>query len=612
MTQEELQMMTSDEVLIKWRVAGSNLERLQQEKDSLSNQLNQLEKDLTDWDGAKTLLELLKNYKLEKRKDFILKVINQAMRDVFQENYRIDILPKDMKGKSAASTQKYDIVFLHNDIEIAKNDELLSSNGGGVLSIASLFFKILIGYLYSKNKFYIFDESLSQVSPQYRERLSLFLKEFCRTYGFTLVVVSQTEELEKHADIVYEVDASVDRNRVPLLKIANVQGEEPKEDFFYSRIKNFQSIKNLDFAYKGFTIIRGPNNSGKSASLRAIDAILFNNFKKDLYPRKNPNGGRLQTEIFFGYQGKKGESPKEIGLTFKRNKVMFTIEGEEYFGKSLAADKLKEAVEDIGFRYIDTKKMYKNFKGPLKEQTERIAFTSQHDGLFLIGAKTSDSEKIFSFLFNTENIALAIQESKESMQEFSKLHREIQESLIEVDTNLRKIALEIDYFLKIYYMLLVREFHNIEEKQYLLARSVETTKEMLVKVEQFVYLVESANWLQYSGDVLIENANKIEHNSRNQDLVQELLKKVQYYDDCTKVIDLANAKLRYSNELNSLNDIIPKIEALVLVDRWVSIDSQLQTLQTSTTGINALISDLDEEYHLQTCPHCSGLGVSVI
>ena len=127
------QDLTSNEALIKWRVAQSKVDNLNQEKEQKLNELAGYIKDLNDWDGAKTLLELLKNYKLEKRKDFILKIINQAMKDVFQENYRLDIIPKEMKGKSAASTQKYDIVFFHNDIEIAKNDELLSSNGGGVL-----------------------------------------------------------------------------------------------------------------------------------------------------------------------------------------------------------------------------------------------------------------------------------------------------------------------------------------------------------------------------------------------------------------------------------------------------------------------------------------------
>ena len=612
---EQAEQTTSNEALIKWRVAGSNQDRLQIEKDQLLENIKKTEKDLVDWDGAKTLLELLKNYKLEKRKDFILKVINQALADVFQENYKLDILPKDMSGKSAASTQKYDIIFYHNNIEIAKNDELLSSNGGGVLSIASLFFKLLIGYLYSKNKFYIFDESLSQVSPQYRERLSLFLQEFCTMYGFTLVVVSQTEELERHADIVYEVNSEVSSSLVPVLKIDDVHyadGERPTENYFYSRIKNFQSIVNLEFIFKGFTIIRGPNNSGKSASLRAIDSILFNNFKKDLYPRKNPGGKKLTTELFFGYQGELDTDPKEIGLTYKRDKVMFTIEGEEYFGKSLAADKLKEAVEDIGFKYIDVKASFKSFKGPLKEQTERIAFTSQHDGLFLIGAKTSDSEKIFSFLFNTENIALSIQEAKESLQEFNKLHKEMQLSLLQVEADLRKVALEVDYFIKLYYSKLIQEFNSIIANKYTLSMASEYTEELINKVSQFTGLADGITWLEQTETSITLQRNKILHNIQQGDLIDLILTKIKTFDECTKLIDLTESKVNITMELDTINKLLPAINNINSIDYWVTLSDQLQALAGSKLLLTEAEVDLTKEYQLTTCNRCNGLGVEAL
>ncbi len=606
------QEITSNEALIKWRVAGSNKDRLQNEKDTMTQRLDQLETDLVDWDGAKTLLELLKNFKLEKRKDFILNIINQAMADVFQEDYRIDILPKDMKGKSAASTQKYDIIFYHNGIETAKNDELLSSNGGGVLSIASLFFKLLIGYLYSKNKFYIFDESLSQVSPQYRERLSLFLKEFCTNYGFTLVIVSQTEELERHADIVYGVDSSIGKNKVPILKIDETyyaEGEPPKEDFFYSGIKNFQSIVNLDFRFKGFTIIRGPNNSGKSASLRAIDSVIFNNFKRDLYPRKNPGGKKLTTEVFFGFQGKAGTAPKEIGLTYKRDKVMFTIEGEEYFGKSLAADKLKEAVEDIGFKYIDVKASFKSFKGPLKDQTERIAFTSQHDGLFLIGAKTSDSEKIFSFLFNTENIALSIAEAKESLQELNKQHRDIQIVLTQTEDSLRKATLEVDYYIKIYYSTLIQEFTYTGEQKYMLAKTAEHVEELYTRINQFTQLSDGIDWLEQTSSSLANNSNKILHNNSQQNIIESLLEKIHNYTECEQLITLGNSRLHVRDRLNQIDKIIPLMENIQSIDYWVNVSDRMDSLKTSQLELMDQEKELSKEYQLQECSHCAGFGV---
>jgi len=604
--------MKSNEALINWRVATTNEEKIEQEIKQLKITLQDLEKSTTNWNKAKVLLELLKNYKLEKRKDFILSVINSAMRDIFQADYRLDILPKEMKGKSAASTQKYDIIFYQNGIEIAKNDELLTSNGGGVLSIASLFFKILIGYLYSKNKFFIFDEALSQVSPQYRERLSLFLKEFCERYDFTLVIVSQTEELEIYADLVYEVYSETDQLGVPVLKIKPIQQDIPQENYFYVGIKNFQSVVNQTFVFKGFTIIRGPNNSGKSATLRAIESLIFNNFKTDIYPRKNPGGRKLTTEITFGFKGEEGIQSKEIGLKYKSGKVMFIIEGEEYFGKSLAADKLKEAVEEIGFRYIDTKQMYKNFKGPLKEQTERIAYTSQYDGLFLIGSKTSDSEKIFSFLFNTENIALAIAQAKEGIQERAKEYKVTQEELQEKEEQLQIIKIQVKLFLTMYYLNLIEEYiANLEQLSYLKAQQ-NYLDQILLKLKKFVDLISAIDYLETTANEIELLNNKIRHNNRQEILITNLLQKIDWVNFIK--VTLTNLELiqKYKIKLEIISQLIPKINHIQLADFWIQQTARIKSLQRILDSFAAQEQDLSKEYHLQICSKCNGIGVEVI
>lgn len=637
-------MSNANEMLIKHQVAVTNLTNSTNEKNSWSSKMQQIEKDIENWNQAKILLELLKNHKLEKRKDFILNVINSAMRDIFQQDYRLDILPKETRGKSAGSTQKYDIIFYQNGIEIAKNDDLLSSNGGGVLSIASLFFKILIGYLYSGNKFYIFDESLSQVSPQYRIRLSTFLREFCDKYGFTLVVVSQTEELEVDAHLVYEVDAEIDKKGVPILKIIHREGEIPKDGFFYSFIENFQSIKKQDFIYKGFTVIRGPNNSGKSATLRSIEAILFNNFQVDNYPRLNPDGKALTTEIRFGYvpsieEQAAGKEQKEIGLIYKSKKVLFIINGKEYFGKSLASDKLKAAVEEIGFKYIDVKKLYKNFKGALKEQTERIAYTSQYDGLFLIGSKTTDSEKIFSFLFNTENIALAIAQAKDMMLEMNRDYKEATQRVIEIDEKIKKLNYEIEYYNKKYYVYLIREEIELSEK-------VESTLNLKTKLDSEITLIEKFTNLVLdlqqidiiNNDIEKNQKSLIDINSKyeNYNLILVAIQNIQaidYWLTTNETIELYKNSIEatglkidlaywasYVKLDSNIQDLHNKINSQVelysyvkfSLDIWLyfytidAVDYYRRGLEKNHNQIHSL----GLEYNLEICPSCSGYGVT--
>ncbi len=602
-------MQTASELLIKYQVSVSNMERHQTNLELNETKLQENETALKDWNHAKILLELLKNFKLEKRKEFILKVINQALVDIFESDYRLDILPRDTKGKSAASTQKYDIIFFQNGIEIAKNDELLSSNGGGVLSIASLFFKILIGYLYSKNKFYIFDEALSQVSPQFRERLSLFLKEFCRRYDFTLVVVSQTEELEEHADLVYEVYSEVNEKGVPVLKQAPIAMESPTENYFYTEIKNFQSIVDSTFIFKGFTIIRGPNNSGKSATLRAIEAIIFNNFKVDTYPRKNPSGKKLTTEITFGFQGKKDTLPKEIGLKYKSGKVMFVIEGEEYFGKSLAADKLREAVEEIGFRYIDVKKMYKNFKGPLKEQTERIAYTNQYDGLFLIGSKTSDSEKIFSFLFNTENIALAIAQSKEALQDLNQESKELQSAILGIKEHIRITKIEIDFYLKQYYFELLKEYQHSATEAILIKQSTETQRNLIERYQKIVLIFEALKYLDGAEQQRITIQNKIKLNNTIHQQI-DTITNTRVWLSILREFFKGESQLRNLKEKGVIvTEMKSKIQVTLDLFSYWDLQNSIQALYESKKLLDNKKKELNSLYHLRVCHTCHGIGV---
>ena len=65
-------MQTASELLIKYQVSVSNMERHQTNLELNETKLQENETALKDWNHAKILLELLKNFKLEKRKEFIL------------------------------------------------------------------------------------------------------------------------------------------------------------------------------------------------------------------------------------------------------------------------------------------------------------------------------------------------------------------------------------------------------------------------------------------------------------------------------------------------------------------------------------------------------------
>lgn len=528
-----------------------------------------LEEILQELDEAKNILTILKNYKMETKKEFILDTINTALSDVFSQNLRIDI-----DATSAVSTgkinMKYDIVLYQNDIEMARNEKLLGNNGGGVLSFISILFKILVGYIYSDNKFFLFDESISQVSPLYRPRLAQFLNKFCDQYGFTLVLISQTDDIDEYANLGYILDGEFDKDGVPELKIQKIFGNYPTDKYTYVKIENFQSIIKQEFRYKGFTVIRGNNNIGKSASFRAINALLFNTFDANDHPRKKRARG-ADTKILFGFEDSQATEDKKIGLVYKSGKVIYEFNDLQFAGKSLAFDKVKEKVESIGFKYVDLKETYKNFKGNLKEQTERLAMTTQYDGFFLVGNKTSETDKVFNFLFDSTDAANAIAACSADINiyntEFNMLV-----SLIKKD---KADAVKE----KILYEIFVLKFYSY------------TINDYIINTKRYNQLLGVSNHIKD----IIQDCNRIIS-------IDDGINKIYYYSKALDFLKTNNLLVKY----NLLTSILKQIDSSGKLDLFICDLSSLQIFRNekiriadNVIRVENILSKLDEIYRFQ-------------
>ena len=471
-----------NEAQIKYNVSTQTINKITNDIHDKNKQKDEQTIKITKFEKAHELLSRLKQFKMDSKKDFILTTINTALLDIFGEDITIDI-EANSTTDSGKLNMKYDIVLYQNKIEIARNEDLTDSNGGGVLSIISILFKILVGYIYSNNTFYMFDESLSQVSEDYRPRLSKFLRNFCDKYGFTIILVSHTEDLDIHANLIYKLDASFDKKEIPILHIDEIIGEYPTENYMYAKIKNFQSIIDLEFRFKGFTVIRGRNNIGKSATLRAINAVIFNDFSKK-YQRISDARG-LETSIEFGNSDNELHN---IKLIYKSQKTTYQFDGMEFIGKNLAFDKVQEKIESIGFKYINLKETYKNFKGNLKDQTERLSLTTQHDNLFLIGSKNTDSGKVFDFLFDSYLVAQAISRIKADINDMMNSINSLEIELKNLNIQLNKEKkLQSIYLLKYHSFnitLFIELTQNILSKKYYL----DNKKKLITLVNNYILL----------------------------------------------------------------------------------------------------------------------------
>ena len=535
--------------------------RIQQTQDQINKYQSSIDFNNSQMDGlkgeilhlgeVKKLLIRLKNNKMIEKKDFILNTINTALSDVFvDKRVRLDIEASNTTSSAGKINIKYDIVYYENDIEMGRNETLLISIGGGVMSFISILFKILVGYLYSKNKLYIFDESLAEVSELYRPRMAQFLQKFCEVQGFTIILITQTSDIAEYADLAYMLDGDYNDEDVPTLRIEKTLGNIPKENYYYSNIENFQSIKKLSFKYAGFTAIIGKNSIGKSASFRAINSIIYNNYDQKKFPRlvgKSKPGKVLNSKITFGYFSTENDPKNEetqITLERKNSSLMFTFDGMEFVGKNLAFEKVKEKIESIGFRYLNLKEQYKNFKGNLKDQTERLAITTQQDGYYLIGDKSTDTAKIFDFLFDSREVTIAIQA--------------VNEDVLDLENTLNNMTLE-----------------NHTNNRYL-----EHDKKSLegLMIEYGIILIESLTEIEADLVLVTKQKEILEKKDSTLNKMIEILKMLdhaQYINNYKKSLDTTLAKLNpLVMSYNALIEILSNIDIINNINNLNSKISQ--------------------------------------
>lgn len=660
-----MELINSDTYKIKYNVCQQTIATLQSSIQMEETKKTSLEIELKNLEQVHELLTKLKQFKMDSKKEFILKTINTALKDIFQEEIRIDI-EASSNLENGKMNMKYDIILFQNNIEIARNEKLISSNGGGVLSVISILFKMLVGFIYSENKFYMFDESLSQVSADYRPRLSKFLKEFCTVHGFTIILVSHTEELDAHADLIYALSGSFDKEEIPVLNIQETTGHYPENDYIYTKIKNFQSIVDLEFRFKGFTIIRGSNNIGKSATLRAINSVIFNDFDKNM--QRITSARSIETSIEFGFyhQSEEGvvDETKKIRVSYKSQKVNYEFDGMTFAGKNLAFDKVQEKIESIGFRYINLKETYKNFKGNLKDQTERLSLTTQHDGLFLIGAKNTDSSKIFDFLFDSYQVANAISRVKidinDRINQFNDCLLKIQES----SASLKIELLKEQYFSYKYYIALINNQNIISSRYSLMVQKEQYLISIKSYLENIIYIYRTEEYIRsikdrinsinnspiqsiirklddiikYSKSILIFNVSKdnliklgqLNKSIENKQAMITRIDSIINYGRYLLFIDsYLLLKERYDKCLladNKIFDKINTIQKIIEVLKNVLVYKQshsflIQSLQfieattakilgyqTNLTNLQSSINNLEQEFNLQKCPSCNGIG----
>jgi chromosome segregation ATPase len=91
---------------------------------------------------------------------------------------------------------------------------------------------------------------------------------------------------------------------------------------FKIRLKNFQSIDSAEIEVNGFTTIIGPNNTGKSAVLRAFNHVFFRDHDDQSFIKNGKDEAEI--EITFDDSHRKDEAHQSSHLK-PTKKVLYTI-----------------------------------------------------------------------------------------------------------------------------------------------------------------------------------------------------------------------------------------------------------------------------------------------
>jgi hypothetical protein len=393
-----------DKYVSDYRTHKEILSRLVNEKDRILDSFNKIASERDELNDVKTLISNVRDYVISKDKDRLENFINTALSDIFQRNYRLSI-DESKKG--------WDFFFYENENLIAVSSDLLSNVGGGVSAVLGVLFRFYIGLISKNELFFMLDESFGQVSSENRARLSEYLRSFCEGTKSTVVLVSHSNELDKYAHNIYELDCFKDERGINTLRIDEILSNPSDIGLpnYVVNITNFQSIKEIEFGFSGFNVIRGQNNIGKSAVIRSIGSVIYG----DINGIKN----------FIRNEPKKRGNPTNFTLSFKKlneyricfdtnngsSKYEFFDENEnslgEFIGSKNSSEPVKKLLEQCGFRDALSNLKTNSTSKDLGD-IAKSSVTTQFDKPYLITDKSSVINSVISMLFGAENIAMAL------------------------------------------------------------------------------------------------------------------------------------------------------------------------------------------------------------
>lgn len=355
-------------------------------------------------------------------------------------------------------------------------------------------------------------------------------------------------------------------------------------------IINFQSHKNTKIIFnEGYNVICGPSDSGKSAVIRALKWVLYN----------EPKGTDFITQ---------GENSCKVSITFSdevtiireraKNRNIYRLinsKGEESIFEGFKNDIPKEILSAHGIN-----KVYIDIDSP-----ESINIASQLEGPFLLDKTGSIKAKAIGKLVGVHIIDEALKELNKDLlniqgevKRLSKDYDDINNDLkqyenlesvrknIEItENNLNKLNDKVNRLEKL---------KSIKSKLLAVEKEIHETQEIIIKIGDLdntfdlISLADSKitlrNKFNYTNDSLRQILNEINYQKKILDITK-------HTDSCSlKLIDAANA-LNRVNILKKIN--IQYLSIADEINKLNSIYNKLKTVDKAKESLESYKSKFD-------------------
>lgn len=271
-------------------------------------------------------------------------------------------------------------------------------------------------------------------------------------------------------------------------------------------IKNFQSIKNINFDINGFTVIIGKNNIGKSAIIRAVEAALTNQIGKE-FIRK----GEKKTEVSINRNDINIEWKKGATATYQVD----TGSGKETFSKLNRA--VPQPLIDAGFEKME-----------IGDQKVFPLIASQFEPLFLVDKPGSVVTEVLASLYNIDTLSKADDLCQKVLKSQKSLLKTRESDLVLLQEKLEDF----------------KDFEDIKQTVNLLVKKEEELQNLNSEISDLISYEERVK-------VLVESLTLLRD-----------IKKIEIPDKtwCEKALFEIQWLQEKEQKLDELNDIVKKLE----------------------------------------------------